>query len=119
MIDVLQMTSQPQRRDIASFFKPFTQTIPTKRPSPSLEDDEVVYIATKPKQTDLRTPQSGPRFKNVTSSPCWSPIGPDSGGSVKIPIRSPRPKALQEPVTSFSSRLFAQYKGSPAQKRIK
>jgi len=125
------MASQPQRRDIASFFKPFAQTIPAKRPLPSLEneevayittkpkqDDEVVYIATKPKQTDLRTPQSGPRFKNVTS-PCWTPIGPDSGGSVKIPIRSPRPKALQEPVASFSSRLSAQYKGLPAQKRIK
>jgi hypothetical protein len=113
------MASQPQRRDIASFFKPFAQTIPAKRPPPSLEDDQVVYIATKPKPTDLRTPQSGSRFKNVASSPYWSPIGPDSGGSVKIAIRSPRPKALQEPVASFSSRLSAQYKGSPVQRRIK
>jgi hypothetical protein len=112
------MASQPQRRDIASFFKPFAQTIPAKRPPPSLEDDQVIYIATKPKPTDLRTPQSGSRFKNVTSSPYLSPIGPDSGGSVKIPIRSPRPKALQEPVASFSSRLSAQYKGLPAQRRI-
>jgi hypothetical protein len=113
------MASQPQKRDIASFFKPFAQTIPAKRPPPSHEDDQVVYIATKPKPTDLRTPQSGSRFKNVASSPYRSPIGPDSGGSVKIPIRSPRPKALQEPVASFSSRLSAQYKGLPAQRRIK
>jgi hypothetical protein len=112
------MASQPQRRDIASFFKPFAQTIPAKRPPPSLEDDQVIYIATKPKPTDLRTPQSGSRFKNATSSPYRSPIGPDSGGSVKIPYRSPRPKALQEPVASFSSRLSAQYKGLPAQRRI-
>ena len=112
------MASQTQRRDIASFFKPSAQTIPAKRPPPSLEDDQVVYIATKPKPTNLRTPQSGPRFKNVTS-PYWSPIRSGSGGSVKIPIRSPRPKALQEPVASFSSRLSAEYKGLPAQRRIK
>ena len=112
------MASQTQRRDIASFFKPSAQTIPAKRPPPSLEDDQVVYIATKPKPTNLRTPQSGPRFKNVTS-PYWSPIRSGSGGSVKIPIRSPRPKALQEPVASFSSRLSAEYKSLPAQRRIK
>jgi hypothetical protein len=153
------MASRPQNRDIASFFKPSTRSIPAKRPSPSLEDDEVQYIATKSKQTNLRTPQpasffkpsahsisakrppvsfeddevqyiatkskqtnlrtpqSAARFKNVMSSPYWSRIGPGSGGSVKIPIRSPRPKPSQEPVTSFSSRLSAHYKDSPAQKR--
>jgi hypothetical protein len=113
------MAAQPQRRDIASFFKPFAQTIPAKRPPPSLEDGEVVYIATKPKPIDQRTPQSSTRFKNATSPSYRSPMGPDSGGSVEIPIRSPRPKALQKPVASFSSRVSAHYKGSLVQKRIK
>jgi hypothetical protein len=129
------MASKSQKRDIASFFKPYVPSIPAKRPSPSVEDDEVQYIMTKSKQTDLRTheevqyimtkskqndvrtPQSAARFKNVTSSPCWSPTGPGSGGSVKIPIRSPRPKLSQKPVTSFSSRLSASYKDSPGRRQ--
>jgi hypothetical protein len=124
------MASKSQKRDIASFFKPYAPSIPAKRPSPSVEDDEVQYIMTKSKQTDLRThdqvqyimtkskqtelrtPQSAARFKNVLSSPSRSPIGPGSGGSVKIAIRSPRPKLSQAPVTSFSSRLSASYKDS-------
>ena len=110
------MASKTQKLDIASFFKPSAHSIPAKRPSPSLEDEEVHSVSTKSNQTDLRTPKSAARFKNVTPSPYWSPIGPGSGSSVKIPIRSPRPKPSQEPVTSFSSRLSAHYKDSPVQK---
>ena len=114
--DAFKMASKPQKRDIASFFKPSAHSIPAKRPSPSLEDEEVHHVPTKSNQTDIRTPKSAARFKNVTPSSCWSPIGPGSGSSVKIPIRSPRPKPPLEPVTSFSSRLSAHYKDSPIQK---
>lgn len=158
------MASKAQTRDIASFFKPFTNSIPAKRPSPSFEDedlqyiktspkqrensakrpshsldhedvqyikttpkqqensakhpssfnDEVQYVATKSKQPNLRTPHSAARFKHVNSSPGWSPIGPGSGSSVRIPIRSPKPS---RPVTSFSSRLSAHYTDSQVRKR--
>lgn len=114
---MVQMASKQQKRDITSFFKPYSPSIPSKRPSPSLEDDEVQYIMTKPKQTDLRTPSSATRFKDATSPPSRSPIGLGSGGSVKIPIRTPKTRPCQEPVTSFSSRLFASYKDSPIQKQ--
>lgn len=99
--------SEPQKRDIASFFRPYARTIPRKRPSPDPDGDTIVVNIAAPIQP--KTPGKTPNrrhatpFRNVPSPerPRFSPLQtPKSGRSVSIPIRSPIPLRTGTPASS-------------------
>src|SRR5665213_3634498 len=84
------MSSQGQGRkpDIADFFKPRSQTVPRKRPSPPGDNQHASDRPSKARSPTPKTPATS-RRKNVPVSPFRSPFRPGSASA--LPIRSPRP----------------------------
>ncbi|KAK5942174.1 hypothetical protein PMZ80_006129 [Knufia obscura] len=105
--------SQPQKRDIADFFRPFAKTIPQKRPTPDLDDDTIVVRSgenpPRTPSTSRKVDQRLPRQNRATPThPRASPLQtPKSGKSVSIPIRSPaggsalKPASARKPLFDF------------------
>ncbi len=110
------MASEKPKRDIAHFFRPYakpdpSKTIPAKRPSPIPGDDleeSTRFTDKQSKWTEPRTPHTASRVRKATLSPWKSPLGPRSGTSVTIPIRSPKfslPQNSLEPLAPNASAI--------------
>lgn len=102
---VSDMVSEEPKRDIADFFRPYanptlSKSIPTKRPSPT-PSHEVQSRTISPNKEQKRTPVTPSRVKDAIC--LKSPLGPRSGASVTIPIRSPKPSPQQNPRGRFTT----------------
>lgn len=95
--------SQPKKRDIADFFRPFAKTIPRKRPTPEPDDDDDTIVVEVRRATPT-TPSTNRTIENASlQETSRTPTGsrlvtPRSGRSVSIPIRSP---ANRTPTTTL------------------
>jgi hypothetical protein len=100
-----QSQSQPQKRGMSDFFKPYSKSVPAKRPSPTPTDSQSGHDRSpkKPKKAP-KTPTTATRFIDLGSSPLKSPFA--LGRSPKLPIRTPRPKEQDTP-SSLCSNLFS------------
>ena len=100
-----QSQSQSQKRGMVDFFKPYAKSIPAKRPSPTPPESQSGHDRSpkKPKKAP-KTPAAATRFVDLESSPIKSPFA--LGRSPKLPIRSPRPKEQDTPL-SLRSNLFS------------
>lgn len=103
------MSASPtKKRPISEFFKPYTKsTVPTKRPSPSLEEAEEIKEANKSPSRDVA--KTGTPKKETLSrkepirTPTSSALSPLSapGSRASLPIRSPHPGDLLEPPSTY------------------
>lgn len=103
-----QSQSQSQKRDMADFFKPYSKSVPAKRPSPTPTPAPESHSGhdrspKKPKKAP-KTPATATRFVDLGSSPVKSPFS--LGLSPRLPIRSPRPNEHETPL-SLRSNLFS------------
>lgn len=92
--------SQPKKREIADYFRPYARPIvPRKRPIPESDgDNETAAGQPGCLEKTLSTvhgskPEAMPNRSKASSRPTVSPrVTPKSGRSISIPIRSPTPK---------------------------
>ncbi|EXJ80035.1 hypothetical protein A1O3_08321 [Capronia epimyces CBS 606.96] len=94
-------SSPPRKRPIADFFRPYVaSSVPTKRPSPSIEESGQktptggVRSTTTPKA--VKQSAHGPA-RTPSSSSVPSPLSAP-GSRASLPIRSPHPKASRPPI---------------------
>src|ERR1700677_3686783 len=95
--------SQPQKRPVTDFFKPYWRSIPSKPPSPTPENHHGHDRSPKKPKKAPKTP-SATRFTDFSPSTPKSPF--KLALSPNLPIRSPPPKEQGTPA-GLRSNLFS------------